>query len=131
MKEKKLTIKINRSTVAVFEFCLNPKNTPLWADSIVKEEANEQPTKLGTIYRNVNRNGQWSEYAVVAYDKDKMFELKLNDNNYHVRYTLIPVGENECKLEYYEWVETDDLAVPFTKDILNKLKTVIENTKLI
>lgn len=126
MKEKKLTIKINRTAAEVFAFCLNPANTPFWVKSIVKEETNEQPTKLGTIYRNVNRVGQWSEYRIIFYNQDKMFEMKLNDNNYHVRYTLTPIGEKECELEYYEWVEKGDLADPFTQDILEKLKTVIE-----
>ena len=126
MKEKNLTIKINRPAAEVFAFCLNPANTPLWVHLIVKEETNEKPTKLGTIYRNVNHAGQWSEYAVVAYDKDKMFELKLNDNNYYVRYTLKPIDNKSCELEYYEWVEIGNLTEPFTQDILFKLKTVIE-----
>ncbi|OIN89601.1 hypothetical protein AUJ59_01125 [Candidatus Beckwithbacteria bacterium CG1_02_47_37] len=128
MKEKKLTIIINRPAVEVFSFCLNPKNTPFWVDSIVKEETNESPTKLGTVYRNVNRAGQWSEYKIVVFNQDKMFEMQLNDNNYHVKYTLTPIDKNSCGLEYLEWVETGDLAEPFTQEILEKLKTVIEKS---
>ena len=128
MKEKKLTITINRPAVEVFSFCLNPKNMPFWVDSIVKEETNESPTKLGTVYRNVNRAGQWSEYKIVVFNQDKMFEMQLNDNNYHVKYTLTPIDKNSCGLEYLEWVETGDLAEPFTQEILEKLKTVIEKS---
>jgi len=128
MKEKKLTIIINRPAVEVFSFCLNHKNTPFWVDSIVKEETNESPTKLGTVYRNVNRAGQWSEYKIVVFNQDKMFEMQLNDNNYHVKYTLTPIDKNSCGLEYLEWVETGDLAEPFTQEILEKLKTVIEKS---
>jgi len=101
---------------------------PFWVDSIVKEETNESPTKLGTVYRNVNRAGQWSEYKIVVFNQDKMFEMQLNDNNYHVKYTLTPIDKNSCGLEYLEWVETGDLAEPFTQEILEKLKTVIEKS---
>ena len=71
MKEKILTITINKPAAEVFSFCLNPKNTPFWVDSIVKEETNEQPTKLGTIYRNVNQAGKWSEYKVIGFEQNK------------------------------------------------------------
>jgi len=54
--------------------------------------------------------------------------MQLNDNNYHVKYTLTPIDKNSCGLEYLEWVETGDLAEPFTQEILEKLKTVIEKS---
>jgi len=104
-----------------------PSQHAIWVSSIVKEETSKQPTKLGTIYRNVNKAGQWSEYKIVAFDQDKMFEMKLNDNNYHVRYILKLVDNKSCELEYFEWVETGNLAEPFTQKILEKLKTIIED----
>lgn len=127
MKEKKLTIKIKKPIHEVFSFLLNPKNTPLWIDSLIKEETNETPVKVGTIYRNLNKDGKWNEYEVIILEEDKQFEFLKSDHNYHVRYTFKVIEENTTELEYDEWVEKGDLEDPFTQEILEKLKTVLEN----
>lgn len=126
MKETEITLPIHRTPQDVFNFCLDPKNTPKWVDSIVTEQTNEWPPKVGTIYRNQNRNGVWSEYKVVALDPTTMFEFKLASSPYHVRYTLRPLSPDTTELTYFEWMEDGELAEPFTPDILQKLKQVLE-----
>ncbi|MEK7497591.1 MAG: SRPBCC family protein [Patescibacteria group bacterium] len=127
MKNLKLTIRIDRPVSEVFEFTTDPKNTPLWVSSIVKEETNDWPVKVGTIYRNQNKQGVWNEYEVTNFEKDKMFIFSQKNSTYHVKYTFTPIDNNSCELEYYEWVDSGELEDPFTIDILEKLKNILEN----
>lgn len=126
MKNCKLVININKSVKEIFNFVLDPKNTPFWVESIIQEVVNETPTQVGTIYKNVNKEGVWSEYLVTQYEKDKLFEFVAADKNYHVRYTFTPLTDSSCKLEYFEWVAIGELEAPFTIQILKKLKEIIE-----
>ena len=126
MKENRLVIEINRPVAEVFEFTINPRNTHLWVDSIAKEETNELPIKLGTRYRNVNRQGVWSEYEVVKFSLNKVFELKMKDASYHVRYDYEPVSGAKTELTYFEWVEDGELDGPFAITTLEKLKRLME-----
>ena len=126
MKDKKLTIEIGRSVSEVFNFTLNPDNTPKWIDGIVAEETNEYPAKLGTIYKNKGKGGNWNEYEMTGFEKDKMFELTRLNGNYHVRYTFEPTDNGRCNFEYYEWVDEGELDNTVSQEVLQKLKEVVE-----
>ncbi|KKR80212.1 MAG: hypothetical protein UU73_C0005G0032 [Candidatus Daviesbacteria bacterium GW2011_GWA1_41_61] len=125
MKDKRLTIQIDKPVSEIISFVLNPKNTPLWIGSLVKEETSEWPVKVGSIYRNQSQNGTWNEYTLTEL-KNNSFTMVQKDGNYHVKYTLTPISDNSTNFEYYEWMENGELQEPFTTDILEKLKQVIE-----
>jgi hypothetical protein len=129
MKDKKLIIQINKPVSNGFAFALNPKNTPKWVDSFVSEETNEWPVKVGSVYKNLNKKGEWHEYIVTALRENEMFEFVSKDGNYHVRYNYKSIDENSFKLEYYEWVDDGELEEPFSMETLEKFRTVLENTK--
>lgn len=128
MNTNTLSIQIHRPINHVFDFTIDPKNTPSWIDGIVAEETSEWPINIGTIYRNKNSVGAWSTYTVTALQANALFELAAEDTNYHVRYSYEILSENTTKLTYAEWVDSGDLEHPFTEKTLQKLKEGIEST---
>jgi len=126
MRENKITVVINKPIEEVFEFTINPKNTHLWIPSIQEEIAEEFPPKIGTQYKNRDESSNWDFYKVIEYEPNEIFTLSDLDGNYHVRYTYKKLGKNRTEMEYFEWMNHGELKNPFTNDILQKLKSVLE-----
>ena len=126
MRENKVTITINRPVEEVFEFTTNPKNTHLWIPSIQEEVADEFPPKIGTQYKNRGENSDWDFYKVAGYKPFKIFTLSDLDGNYHVRYTYKKLNDNQTEMEYFEWMESGELKNPFTQNILDNLRSIME-----
>ncbi len=126
MKEVRLTIKIDRPMQEVFDFTLNPENTPKWIDGIAQEVAEPWPVRVGTIYKNQGREGAWTEYEITAFEPGRVFTLRRKDGAYHVKYTVRPV-EGSTELEFLEWTDEGELDDPFTIEPLQKLKRVMEH----
>ena len=127
MKENKLTIQINKPVSEVFAFTINPKNTPKWIESCDKEETSEWPVKVGTVYTNTIKKGEVFKFTMTELVENDHFSMLGSDNNYHCRYTYRDLGNNTSELEYYEWMDHGELEGPFTQDILEKLKSVMES----
>jgi len=125
MNEVRLTVVIDRPAREVFDFTLDPKNTPTWIDGIVEERAEPLPVRLGTIYRNQNLEGKWTEYEITALELGSMFVMSRRDGAYHVKYTITP-RNGRAELEFLEWADEGELDVPFTQAAMEKLKQVME-----
>jgi hypothetical protein len=126
MKQNKLTIQINKPVSEIFAFTTTPPNSTLWIDSIIKEETNEWPVRMGTIYKLQSADGRKSEVIMTAFHKNKMIEWVSEDGNYHCRYAFRPLSDNETELTYFEWVKKGEIDDPFSQEVLEKLKGTIE-----
>lgn len=124
MKELKQTIVINKPIEEVFTFTINPANTSKWVESIVTEQTNEWPVKLGAIYRSQNRAGEWAELELTALEPNKAFTMRMVDGS-EVRYSFTAPNTDITKLDYV-WASDGLLDASFLDSILTKLKTVIE-----
>ena len=126
-KENRISVVINKPISEVFEFTINPENTPKWIEYIKDEQVNERPIKIGTIYRNTNNGKDWDAYRVVEFDKNKLFTLKKRGSSYQVSYIYESLGASQTKLTYFEQDEKG-LKDPFSVRVLEKLKSVIEES---
>lgn len=129
MKRNKLEIIISAPIEKVFKFTTNPLNTPKWVKEIVKEEINEFPIKISTIYKNLNNKGVWTEYKIVSFEENKLFQLKQKNSSYCVRYDYQSISADTTKLIYTEWVEEGDIENPFKQEVLDNLKQIIEQNR--
>lgn len=127
MKENRLTISINKQLHDVFLFCITPPNSTKWIPDIIHEETSEWPVKVGTIYTLTNNKGEMSRVIISQIVNDEMIEWVSEDGNYHCRYTFKSFEPNITKLQYNEWVDKGEIDGPFSVEILDKLKEVLEN----
>jgi uncharacterized protein YndB with AHSA1/START domain len=124
-RKNTLSVIVDRPVPKVFEFATNPKCTPLWVDGIVREERSEDPMRLGTKYWNVNKQGKWTSYSIVAFEENRVIEFEM-DGQYHCRYTFEELPDGKTKLTYSEWATEGKLTDPFQQSALNRFKEVIE-----
>jgi hypothetical protein len=126
MRDIKLTIQINKPLSEVFAFTINPKNTPSYVDSIIVEETSEWPVKKGATYRNKRENSEWSEYEVTEFKENEIFELRKKNDDTIVRYTFKPINNKITELEYYVQTKAGGLEEASIRNIVEKLKIVLE-----
>ncbi len=93
---------------------------------IMEESSNKYPPAIGTIYKNRGRALAWTQYTVIEFEKDAVFALRASDNNYFVRYTYKKLSETETEMQYLEWVSEGEIESPFTQEILQGLKELME-----
>lgn len=121
-----MTIQIDKALEQVFAFAITPPNSTLWLPGIVKEQTNEWPIRVGTIYTLGNQQGGHFKVVVSALNPNKFVEWTAENKNYHCRYSFKALGAESTELTYYEWVDSGLLEPPFAQATLEKLKHVME-----
>jgi hypothetical protein len=119
----KLIVTIQKPLPEVFAFCITPPKAKLWVPGIVDETTNEWPTKIGTVYTEYKNDNTSFNIIVTDYKENNYIEWKTEEGNYRVRYTFTLIDPNTTRLEY---VETGEVSNPFTQEVLERLKKVIE-----
>ncbi len=104
MKENSIKIRIKKPASEIFEFVLNPENTPKYLDFIV-EEKSDGPAGLGIKYTNIDTSGTVTTYELTKFEQDKLFDLHKVGSDYTCQYKMTPISDVETELEYSEWVE--------------------------
>jgi hypothetical protein len=128
MNKSELKIIINKSISEVFDFTINPENTPKWLDSIKEEKIDTDIIGVGTKYQNTGDGKNWSEYICTEYKKYELFELAEVGGHYRVKYFYKKISESETELTYLEFIDdgVSYLQNPLNIKSLEMLKSVME-----
>lgn len=124
MSDNKLIVTINKPLAEVFAFCITPPKAKLWVPGLINETTNEWPAKVGTVYTEYKNDNTSFNIIVTDFKKNEYIEWKTESDDYRVRYTFTAIDPNTTQLTY---VETGDVDEPFSQEVLEKLKEVIEN----
>ena len=122
MKTNEIRITIESPPEKVFEYTIEPKNTPLWIDSARIETVDTEQINLGTNYIN-----NYGVLTVTDYDRNKFFELINQKTGYVCSYSYRKVNDNETELIYFEYMQDESkLADPMKQESFHKLKEILE-----
>ncbi len=125
-----LSIEINSPVETVFEFTCNPTNTSKWVPTILEEKIDTLTTSIGTVYRQKIKTtgGKVKDGAIVVtgFVKNKQLDFHSVNGTYTCKYKYETVGKG-TKLTYSEEEGMDkELENPFSIEVLQKLKRLIE-----
>jgi hypothetical protein len=129
MDKNTLSILIHAPISAVFDFTLDPKNTPRWISSIQKEWTNEWPPKIGTVYRQklgIKRKTMESAIVITGFQKNKQLDFHLVNGTYSCSYQFSPNQKGTWLTYSEENGVGQKLVSPLKMKNLQTLKTLIE-----
>lgn len=122
MKVNELRITIKAPPEIVFEYTLEPKNTPLWVEEAIEMKTDTNQINLGTKYSN-----EFIIREVIDYDHNKFIELADVDGVYSCSYSFRKIDEGNTELVFFESnSDGSELEYPIEADCFKKLKEILE-----
>lgn len=127
-----IVIDIMRPVEEVYNYTINPVNTPLWLSFILEEKTSDDKVIIGTIYRQkIDIGGGASiddAFVVTEVVPNKIITMKKNNGTYYCTYKYEKI-DGGTRLTYFEDTGSgEDLKDPLDRDVFEKLKGLIERT---
>lgn len=117
-----IRVRINLPREKVFEYTLEPKNTPEWVIDAVEMETDTAQIGIATRYSN-----EYICREVSDYEKNVFIELTDLDGNYSCSYSFRKVDEETTELTFFEsHSDGSDLEYPLDKKSFERLKEILE-----
>lgn len=117
-----IRVRINAPREKVFEYTLEPKNTPEWVEDAVEMQTSTEQIGIGTIYSN-----EYIGREVTDYEKNVFLELADMDGNYSCSYSFRKIDEENTELIFFESSNDGlELEFPIEKRFFEKLKEILE-----
>jgi len=122
MKTQEIRLVIEAPTDEVFEYVVEPMNTPKWIDDVSKETINTKQIGLGTLYSNEHRT-----LEVTDYERDVFFEMTNKKTGYQCSYSFRKMDETKTELIYFEAMNKGSaLPGPMNEKSFKKLQELLE-----
>ncbi len=131
MKKNVMVIEINRPIDVVFQFAVNPENTPKWIKSVTEERTSDPSIGLGTLYfqKTLSSDSQVGEttFVVTGFILNRKLDFHLANAKYTCSYTFEPT-EMGTRMSYSEEAGVDvELEDPLDYSALKRFKELLEN----
>lgn len=122
ISSNEIRVTINKPHDKVFEFTLEPKNTPKWIDLITSETVDTEQIGIGTIYTN-----DFGILTVTDYERNLYFELTNEKTTYQCSYSFKKIDDDTTEIIYFEaMLDGSELDEPFNLKHFEKLKKIME-----
>lgn len=119
MTTNEIRIVIDASPEELFEFTVEPKNTPQWIQGAEEKTVNTDQIGLGTIYGSCE---------VTDYERNKFFELTNTTTGYICSYTYRKQEDDSTEITYFEYMQDgSELSEPMKRKHFEKLKEIFTN----
>lgn len=106
----------------VFEFVLEPNNTPSWCSHIDEESVDTEQIGLGTRYTN-----NFGELEVTDYERNVYFELSEIGTEYQCSYSFHKIDDNITEIVYFEgMLDGTPLDEAMETENFDRLKEILE-----
>lgn len=122
MKSNEIRVTINAPREKVFEYTLEPKNTPEWVEGAIEMQTDTEQIGIGTKYSN-----EYLTREVTDYEKNLFLELTDLDGNYSCSYSFRKIDEENTELIFFEsCTDGSELEFSIEKRFFEKLKEILE-----
>jgi len=122
MQTNEIRIAINVPVQEVFEYTLDPKNTPQWVPDCIEMHTDTEQIGVGTKYINEHVAREVTDYA-----QNQFLELSDVDGVYVCSYSFRKIDEGSTELIFFELNEDGSkLEPPMEERFFQNLKKVLE-----
>ena len=122
MKANEIRITIASPQEKVFEYTLEPKNTPQWVSDVIEMKTDTDQIDLGTKYFN-----EFITREVIDYDRNSFIELADVEGPYSCSYSFRKIDDEHTELIYFEsHSDGSEIEYPMDKQSFERLKNLLE-----
>ena len=121
-KTNEIRIVINKPSVEVFEFTIEPNHKHEWCHNIEHEEVDKEQIGIGTVYTN-----NFGKLEITDYERNVYFELTDDVTQYQCSYSFRNMNDLSTEIIYFEsMLDGSDLLEPMDEDYFVNLKEILE-----
>lgn len=132
MKRNIIIREINCSIQKVFDFTVNPNNTPLWINTVIEEKTDSKTINLGTRYYQLVKlpKGKIEKSCAVitGFVENEFIEFSYIGTTYKCSYSYVSTEKGTILTYYEEAMKDEDLENFMTESSMDYLKALLDHS---